>query len=282
MSQSRPARAFEDESSLPPWFSPWGATALCCVALAVAQASLIGTRWLSIALSLFGASIVVFGAWRRQANRRPRDQVWFVISGGLCCSILMLIWLAPGILNSRWAIDKEDPKPDPNQMSVVPRTKAMEKGRPLSKDESVDAVAEAIRQDDVVALIDSVKIGQVAGKGTTAYLLVQFRVVNLGLGQSISLEGFAEHRPVLSDSAGRTFAFVDQRIKRIKERAVVFEDWSGRQSVEIPPNRGFQDVLLIFESPLTNDALQLEVPSTGWGRQGTCRFRIGGIDPSKS
>jgi hypothetical protein len=195
--------------------------------------------------------------------------------------ILLLIWFAPGFLNSRWAIDKAVPKPDPNLLAVVSRNKAMEKGRPLAADETVDAATEGIRQDDVVVLIDSVKIGAVDGKGRSPYLLVQFRVVNSGQGESISLEGFTEHPPVLSDSAGQTFAFIEERLKQIKDKHVVFVDWSGRQSVEIAP-RDHQDVMLIFEVPSKADALQLQISSAAWGRQGICRFRITGIDPSRS
>jgi hypothetical protein len=251
------------------------------VAIAMALASLVGTRWLTIAISVLGGLTAAFGSWKTRANRQLRDRVWFVTTGALSALTILLIFVAPGFLNSRWAIDKRIPKADPNQLTVVPRNKPMEKGRPLSKDETVDAATEAVRQDDVVVLIDSVKIGEVAGKGDTLYLLVQFRVVNAGQGQSISLEGFAEHQPHLSDSAGRAFAFVEQRLKQIKDRAVVFVEWSGRQSVEIPP-RGAQDILLIFESPPGAEDLQLEVSSAAWGRRGTCKFRIAGIDPAKS
>jgi hypothetical protein len=280
MSRSRRARDLEDESSLPSWFSPWGAAALCFVALAMAQASLVGIRWLSVALSLLGGSIAVLGARKTRANRLLRDQVWFAVSGALSGLIPLLIFFAPGVLNGRWAIDKTIAKPDPNQLTVVLRNKALEKGRPLSKDETVDAATEAIRQDNAVAFIDSVKTGHVPGKGSVPYLLVHFKVVNSVQGQSISLEGFTEYPPVLCDGAGHALAFVEQRFKQIKDKTVVFVEWSGRQSVEIPP-RGAQEVMLIFESPLTADPLELQISSAAWGRQGACRFRIAGIDPDR-
>lgn len=279
MSERRPTQARNYELSFPAWFSPWGAAALCSVALAIAQASLLGSRWLTIAISLLSVSIAALGAWKTRYSPQLRDRVWFITTGTLSSVIILLICFAPGILNSRWEIDKTIPKPDPNQLALIPRNKPMEKGRPLSTGETVDAATDALRQDDVVVFIDSVKIGQVSGMGSAQYLSVQFRVVNTGQGQSISLEGFAEHRPVLSDSAGRSFAFVEQRLKQIKDRKVVFVDWEGRRAVEIQP-RGAQDVLLIFESPPAAENLQLEVSSGAWGRQGTCRFRIAEMDPA--
>jgi hypothetical protein len=279
-SKRRATKSQEYEFSFPSWFSPWGAAASCSIAIALALGSLFEERWPTIAFSVLGGIITVLGIRWTKANRQPRDKLWFAASGSLSVLILILIAFAPGILNGRWGIDRDVPKADPNLFTVVPRNKAMEKGRPLAQDEVVDSTTDWIRQDDAVILIDSVKLGQVAGKGETAYLLVQFRVVNSGQGESISLAGFAEHQPVLKDGAGRTFSFLEQRLKRIKNKSVVFEEWSGRQSVEIQP-RNAQDVLLIFESPRTGESLQLEVSSAAWGRQGVCRFQIAGVNPPK-
>jgi hypothetical protein len=279
-SRTRAKKAQEYEFSFPNWFSPWGAVALCFIAIALALAALLQERWPTLAFSILGGSITALGIWKTGPNRQLRDKVWFSTSGFLSILILVLILFAPGVLNGRWGIDQDVPKPDPNLLTVVPRNKAMEKGRPLAQDEVVDAATDWIRQDEVVALIDNVKIGQVAGKGETAYLLVQFRVVNSGQGESISLAGFAEHPPVLTDGGGRSYSFIGQRLKKIKNKSVVFEDWSGRQSVEIQP-RNAQDVQLIFESPRASESLQLELSSAAWGRQGLCRFQIANINPPK-
>jgi hypothetical protein len=237
--------------------------------------------WLTIALLVLGVSIAGYGAWIRPDNRQPRDNVWLAVCVAFSGSIALLICFAPGVLNSRWVIDRTIPKSDPNELTAVPRDKAMQKGRALSPDEVLDAAIEAYRQDDVVVRIESAKIGQLAGKGDKPYLLVRFRIVNTGQGQSISLEGFSEHQPVLCDESGHSFAFVEQRLKQIKNRAEVFEDWSGQQSVEIG-SRGAQDVMLVFESPRKSEALQLDISSAVWGRKGLCRFRIAGMSPPKS
>lgn len=281
MPHSQHERALENRAPITTLFSLSGVAGFCCVALALAQASLIGLRWLTIALSVVGVLIAGSGAWSRRAHWHSRDRVWLAVSGTLCGLIIFLICFAPGVLNSRWAIDRTVPQTDPNELTVVPRDKAMQRGRLLSKDETVDAATEALRQDDVVVRIESAKIGPVSGRGDKLYLLVQFRVVNSGQGQSISLEGFNESPPTLSDSAGRTLAFIEPRLKQIRNRSVIFAEWSGRQSVEIPP-RGSQDVMLIFESPLVGNSLQLEVGSAAWGRKGVCRFRIAGIHPAKT
>jgi hypothetical protein len=239
----------------------------------------MGIRWLTIALVFLGFSIACYGAWSSRFDPQPRDKVWLAMSGILGGSIVLLICLAPGLLNNRWDIDRTIPKPDPNELMVVPREKAMQKGRLSTKDEVLDSATEAFRQDDVVIRIESAKIGQVPGKGEKPYFQLLFRVVNTGHGQSIPLEGFSEYQPVLSDQAGHSFAFIEQRLKQIKNRAVVYESWNGRQSIEIGV-RGSQDVMLIFESPPAGETLKLEVNSAAWGRKGMCRFRIAGINPS--
>jgi hypothetical protein len=259
---------------------PYGLVGFCCIALALAQAALIGTRWLTILLSLAGMSIAGYAIWWRPEKQQPRDKYWFGSSLFLGTLIILLICFAPGVINDRWAIDATIAKPDPDLLTAVPREKAMQKGRELSQGESLDAATEAFRQDDVVIRIESAKIGQVPGKGETAYLLVQFRLVNLSQVESIAFEGFLENQPVLTDESGRQIRFIEQRLKQIKNRSVVFEEWSGNRSIVVSA-RGSQDVLLIFESPPGGDGLQLEVNSASWGRKGACRFQIAGISPSK-
>jgi hypothetical protein len=259
---------------------PWGLVGFCCVALSLALAALIGYRWLTILFSVLGIAITGYGAWRWRTNNRPRDKTWFAFSGSLGGLIILLICFAPGVINDDWALDGTMSKPDQDELTAVPKDKGLQKGRALAKDEVLDAEADAYRQGDVAIRIESAKIGQVPRKGETQFLLVRFRLVNLSQVESFTFYGFHENQPVLSDNSGRTFAFIEPRLKQIKNKTEVFEEWSGSQSVQIG-TRASQDVLLIFESPPGGDSLQLEVNSAAWGRKGVCRFRIEGISPPK-
>ena len=260
---------------------PWSLTCFCCVTLGLLQASLVGMRWLTIVFILLGASLAGYANWVKRISWQRKDQIWLGMSGFLAGSILLILCFAPGFLNTRWEIDQTIPRPDPNELTVVPRDKAMQKGRPYSKEEAVDAAIEAFRQDDVVIRIESARISQLPGKGDKSYLLVQFRIVNTGQAESVAVAGFNDHGPALSDDAGRSFTFLEPRVKQIRNRSVVFDDWGDRKSMEIPP-RGSQDFLLVFEPPVGIEPLQLEVNSEIWGRKGLCRFRIAGISPSKT
>jgi hypothetical protein len=265
-----------------PLFSvrPWGLVGFCCVALSLALAALVGYRWLTILFSVLGISITGYGAWRWRINNRPRDKTWFACSGTLGGLIILLICFAPGVINDDWAMDGTISKPDPNELTVVPKDKGLQKGRALVKDEALDTETDAYRQDDILIRIESAKIGQVPRKGETPYLLVRFRLVNLSQVDSFTFYGFHENQPVITDESGRTLAFIEQRLKQIKNRTEVFEEWRGGQSMQIG-TRASQDVLLIFESPSGGDSLILEANSAAWGRKGVCRFRLEGISPAK-
>lgn len=213
-----------NQNSFPAWFSPGGAASLFLAVLAIAQASLFGSRWLTLVLSLLGMSIAVGGAWITRRKQQRRDQVWFASSGALSVIILLLLLFAPGFLNIRWAIDKAVPKPDPNHLTVVPIDKRMQKGRPLQPNETVDAATEALRQDYLVISVESAKIGRLTGEGSP-HLLVQCRIVNLGQSESISLEGFISLPPVLTDGSNRPCPFLEQRLKEIRNRSVLYVEW---------------------------------------------------------
>lgn len=236
-------------------------------------------------LCILGGAIAVAAAWITRGKQRRRDQVWIALSGALSVIILLLLFFAPGVLNIRWAIDKAVPKPDPNHLTVVPIDKRMQKGRPLLPNETVDAATEALRQDDVVISVESAKIGKLTGEGSP-HLLVQCRIVNLGQSEVISLEGFSRLSPVLTIGSDRPVPFLEQRLKEIRNRSVLYVEWDPRQAVEIAPRganiNNSQDFMLIFDSPPEGETLQLKLNSAAWGRQGICRFRIAAIDPSKS
>lgn len=279
--QSLRRKRRKDERNLPRFsVRPWGLAGFFCIALSLIQASLIGTRWLTILFSIVGVSLAGYGAWKERDDPQPQDKFWLVLTGTFGGLILLLICFAPGVINNRWAMDGTIPKPDPNELTAVPRDKAMQKGRALTKDEVLDSGSESFRQDDVVIKIESAYIGQVARKGEKAYLQIYFLIVNLSPTESISFAGFGDYQPVLADDSGRSFGYIEQRLKQIKNKSVVFEDWGSRQSIDIAP-RGAQELMLIFEAPPGVNPLQLEINSAAWGRIGLCRFRISGISPSK-
>jgi hypothetical protein len=259
---------------------PWGVAGFCCVALALVTASLIGSRWLTAACAVIGALVASRAVWPPREDRTRQDKIWFSASAILASLTLLLTAFDPGVLNSQWAIDRAVTPPDPNLLTAVPRDQAMQKGRVIANNEAIDAETEAFRQADVMIRIETAKIGQLAGKGDATFLVIRVRVANAGQGQSISLEGFNNHQPVLSDDDGLTYGFLEQRLKQIKNRTEVFEAWTSNQAVEVAP-RGYQDVLLIFDPPPAGKPIQLELDSAAWGRTGKCRFRIAGRNPSK-
>jgi hypothetical protein len=263
----------EQEAAIPSWINPWGAAAFGLATLALLQATLVGFRFLTVLLALAGSVLVGLGIRATGEDRKTRDQVWFYISGVLNGAILILALFLPGVLNSWWALDRPAPSKDPNKLVLVPRDKTQEEGQPLGADDWADASTEAIRQDDVLVRVESVKVGPVADKGTDSRLLVHLRLANVGQGKPIPFEGFGgKHEPKLTDESGGSFAFQEQRLRKPARGAPVFEA-SGPRTVEVQPMVP-QDVLLIFEAPPKTEGLRLEIPSSAWGRKGVCKLRI--------
>ena len=107
-------------------------------------------------------------------------------------------------------------------------------------------------------------------------MLVHLRIANIG-SQTIKLVGFGKDRPELFNelfNEPRSLPFREQRLRKLARGAPIFEEPAGPRDVELLPN-AYQDLLLVFAPPpLAAGVLQLEVPSSAWGRKGSCKFRI--------
>jgi hypothetical protein len=84
----------------------------------------------------------------------------------------------------------------------------------------------------------------------------------------------------LKDESGQVYNLVEQQ-KRVRagQRDPYYETIKEPTVFELRPHSMTvsQDLLLVFaEAGLAKDfkPLQLEVPCSAWGRQGTCKFRI--------
>ena len=264
----------EDDESFPSWLSPWGVAAFGCAVLALLVASLVGIRLLTIALALLGVGMVPLGLRATSEDRRTRDRVWLGVGGSLSGLVLLLALFAPGILNSWWALDTAVPGGDPDMQTLIPRDQPQGEGRPLAADEWANAAMEAIRQDDAVVRLQSVKVGPLPGRDTGSYVLVHFRLANVRHDRTIDLEGFGgKHVPVLKDDAGGSCPFREQWLRRQVKGPPIF-DPTVPEGVEVQPAR-WRDLLLVFDAPAPGvEAFRLELPASAWGRKGVYRFHI--------
>lgn len=280
---SAPALPEEDETidEGPSWISPWGTVTWIVAVLAVFQAAVLGFWWLTICLAIVGIGLLGSGIWATAGNRRLRDWVWFALGGGLCIAVLVVSLAMPGLMNRQWAIDTAAPRVDPDAPVIVGRDMALEEGKRASADDWADALTHAIRQEDLLVRVESVKIGTLPGKGDTSYFLIHLRLANCKQLQTITVDGFQSepNRPTLTSESGRSHAFVEQRLRKRAKGPAVFEasaravDLSTGDSLAGSGDR--QDYLLVFASPPgLFEPVKLEVSASAWGRKGTCRFRI--------
>jgi hypothetical protein len=268
------ADAQEDE---PSWISPWGSAAFVVAALALMQGAVpvLGLWWLTVGLGVVGVLLVAQGIWTTRAACRTKDRVWFVLGGGLSAAALLVALVAPGLLNNRWAIDVAVPQSDPDAMVLVRRDQPLEEGKRLSAEDWADAVTEGIRQEEIFVRVESVKNGALPGKASGSGLLVHLRLANCKHERTITIEHFNadQHKPVLTDDAGRSYAFVEARPRKVAKGEAVFAP-AKAPTIDLEP-LGRQEYLLVFASPPSKfEALKLEVPASAWGRKGTCKLRI--------
>jgi len=252
--------------------NPYGAVAVALAALATTSATLVGVRAVTIVLVILGLLVVAVGLVAGKANRdrkaKDRDRVWFTLGGALNGVVLLLVLLRPGWLNSFWALDTEVNEPNPQQFVAVPRPQPFSAGRLLTADDWVDASKDAIRQDNVAVRIESVKSGS---RGGTPCLQIHLLIIN-GRTEVLKIAGFSEHKPVLTDGSGRSFALLKSQKRIYGEGPPVFED-IVEQGVELKVDNA-KDYLLLFELPPSSDLLKLEIPTLAWGREGRCQFDI--------
>lgn len=239
---------------------------------------LFGSRILSVSLAVLGLAAIGAGLAATREDRLPRDRGWFVISGGANLLMLGLIFFAGGLLNRFWAMDAPVPKPDPHLLVAVPINQDSRKGRTLKPEDWVDAAGETIQQGDVFFRIMTVQAGRVPERGEKSFLLVQFRLAGRGNEKPILFAGFGpeKHQALLKDEMGRSYAFLEQRKRKLPAGGIVFLT-AAPETVEVVAGR-FVDCQLVFDLPPGDlPVLHLELPASAWGRKGVCKFRIGGL-----
>lgn len=251
------------------WVNLHGAAAFGLATAALLSASLVGVRMLTIVLAVFGLLVAALGLVATKEKRERKDWVWFVAGSVMNGLVLFLAIFLPGLLNAFWALDVPV-EVNPDQLFAVPRTVPRAPGKALTADDWVDACREAIRQDTVLVRIKSVKAGSLGGRSS---LQIHLEIVNLGT-ELITIAGLGAemHTPELTDSSGRSYAFLKRQQRTNIEGPPVFVDLVPK-TVGLGMNER-QDCLLQFEAPAPGVDLKLEVPSSAWGRQGRCKFRI--------
>jgi hypothetical protein len=274
--QQRPAAEPDQEeqvgtASRGSWVNPYGAVAVVLAALAVASASLVGVRTVTVVLAVLGLLVVAVGLVVGRAKRESKHGAWFVLGGGLNGLVLLLVFFIPGLLNPLWGLDVDPDEPGPQQMVAVPRLQPSAPGKRLTADDWVDATNDAIRQDKILVRIESVKSGS---NGGVPCLQVHLQIVNNG-NDVLRIAPFSEHKPVLTDGSGRSFAFLRPLRRIYGEGPPVFEEFVD-QGFELKVDNT-KDYLFLFELPPRLDLLKLEVPASAWGHEGRCQFDITGL-----
>jgi len=260
------------------WINPWGVSAFCLAALAVFSATLFGNRMLSVSFALLGLATVGAGLAVTVGNRLPRDRTWFFVSGGANLAVMGVIFFAGGLLNRLWELDAAVSKPDPDLLVALPINQEVRTPRTLTSEDWVDAASEAIQQGDVFFRIMAVQAGPLVKDGQPSYLLIQFRIAGRGNEKPIGFEGFRKdkHQPQLKDGTGRSYAFMEQRKRKLPAGGLVFLS-AAPAKAEIRSSK-FLDFELVFELPPGNlPPLLLELPASAWGRSGVCKFRVNGL-----
>jgi hypothetical protein len=273
----------EDESHPPPqelprWINLWGAASVGAAALAVLQGTLGGFRVVTIALTVVGGALVYAGVRASEKRNLDRDRAWFYGAGALNGLVLLLALFAPGIINGWWALDTTPPPRDVHKLVALSRDKPGDEGRVVGSDDWVDAATETIRQEDIVLSVESVKIGRLPDRGAAPFVLIHVRLTFIPTGAPPTFEGFGDqHKPALTDGSGRSLAFQDQRPRGKKGKGPLVFEGPSTGPTELSPSEPL-DLLLTFASPPSrSEDLRLEIPSSAWGRQGMCKWRIPGI-----
>jgi hypothetical protein len=204
---------------------PWGVVAFLLGTLALLLASLLAVRWLTMALSAAGVSVVAVGILLSPGARQTRDRIWLGLGGSLSGVVLVLTLVAPGVINPRWTMDFAVARPDPHKQVAYHRDWPRKGGRQLGPDDWVDAVKESVLQGEVLLRLDSMQREPLEDKGPTPYLLIHFRLASSGYIDTIKFEGFSNsgHKPLLTDESGRAYAFVEQRQRKPAAERFVFE-----------------------------------------------------------
>ncbi len=251
----------------PAWINLWGIAACALAAAALVFAYVVGSRSLTYTASGIGVVLVLVAIVVNRGSDNAAAGVSLAFGGAFCAAILLLTHFAPGSLNHLWKMDSPLPENDPHKLEVVAHTGPYDEGRLLKDDEWIDAVKEAVRQDDLFFRLGIVNAGRLLEQdAASSYLLVNFYLVQMRHGRSNTVERFlpGKHEPKLTDDSGRRYTFIGDRVRKT---ATLLDP-------ELKVDRW-----LIFELPPSGfKFLTLEVPASAWGRRGVCRFRIAGAD----
>jgi putative heme-binding domain-containing protein len=215
-----------------------------------------------VVCSAIGLMPSLLGVWQNWDRRLVWGRATSLLAGCLCATVLVLSAAAPGTLNSNWAAFPPSSDWDLNQLIEVRHDKPDDEGKPLGETDWVDAAENGIRQGDLFIRLEGAKLGQLPERGSETFLLIGFHLNQLKHGDKRTFDRFTAEKnvPVLRDEAGRTYAFLGDRVRKRQSKL--------EQLLKV-------DHLLLFVPPPANAGpLKLELPAAAWGRPGTARFRI--------
>jgi hypothetical protein len=267
----------DEESAFPAWISPWGVVGFSLATFGLLAASIVGIRMVTTALAALGLIAILVGLITTRKNRQFKDVVWLGLGGILSISVLVLVFVAPGIIYGPWAMDVALAKIDMDSQVRIPRDLPRDSGKPLGPDEWVDAVNEAIRQGEIFMRVESVKLDTLADKGATQYLLIHLRLANVGITPAINFEGFSneKHKPALTDATGKSYKFIEPRRRKEGVKGIMFK--GPGPNAGVMASAGRLDSLLVFEAPAGGvESFKLTIPTAAWGAKGVGKFSIPG------
>jgi len=257
--------------------NPIAALSLLFGAVGLLTASLPGIHVGSIPLSGVGLLFALLGVL--YAVGREKGMVLAVIATAVNGLTLLMVLVAPGLVNPQLTMDSEKPSVELPKLASVPTTGKGE-GRMLEESEWTDASNAAIQRQDVWVKVLSARIEQVGlemqGRRVLSnqrYLVIRVQLANNGVERAIEYKSWRDYqnasgdaRVVLRDSGGRTLGPAgfpaDTRLVGAVRQARIFPDKS-------------HDDFLVFQPPAGDYSfLDLLLPGQAVGVEGEFRFRI--------
>ncbi len=244
--------------------------AICLAALAPWSAFL---RYLAISFAALGLLTCGCGFWLSAGDRRLNDLVGLGLGASISVIVLLAALLRSSPSNRQEVLRQLLEEADPGRFLLVTADNR-QMIKDLGRSEWADAEKEALRQDEVHirilwAKIDSPPLKKTAPPATLPKcLLIMVQIANIARPQSIEYQGLANASlaPVLTNHRNHYCTLCkfppDVGVVDLVERTAT------------PTGQRVQE-LLIFETPDHGvDFLKLQIPATGWGGRGACRFRI--------
>lgn len=244
-----------------------GSVALLCASLPIVDAAAIPVGALGIVLGLVAMLL---------ANHRGKGMLFASI--GLVVGVLALaagLW--PSLVDPKSGLSQEEPAP--NLAKVVgPQKPGSASTPPPPETEWVDATNQ-LQIGDVWFRIKSasvefpeLRVGAKQEFFAEPCLVLRVEVTNVGATRRLEYESWAstaqaksKHVPKLKDQRGREF-----RQKVVPGNATLVGH-TGKAA--IAPGKWVEDILL-FEPPMTQENLRLELPSSAYGCEGSLKIEI--------